>query len=351
LDLLRREDVSWTSTRITPRMRLAYYSALIDGTRAIQRLVLVGVLLATLAGAGMPVAGPGAVLAGAWAGQMGLRLFARWLASRGAGFNPWIVADLRLLGTELVTGWRVLRGRLVDEELHDRAPGRRLRSLLLWTLHLALPIGVAVDALGLRRNPYGDPAMVAMVVAAGWLWLVAFQARTSLKLRQVRQSYRATEDLDVLNSSSELAVVGVSPFGVDVVSGHKLDVGDRLRLAFALPGADGTLTRMETSTVVRRCAKDGKRYVGYLRFSLITDEEMDRVIEYCAVVAGHREIRDVDLHLSARLISDWDSEDDVDEVDDVNEDAQASGSMSHLFRGQVSGRSLAGIGRRTPDGA
>jgi hypothetical protein len=131
-----------------------------------------------------------------------------------------------------------------------------------------------------------------------------------------------------------------------------MDVGDRLRLAFALPGADGTLTRMETTTVVRRCTKDGKRYVGYLRFSLITDEEMDRVIEYCAVVAGHREIRDVDLHLSAQLISDWDVEhegDEADELDEVDKDDRAPSSLSHLYRGQVSGRSLAGIGRQLPD--
>ena len=33
LDLLRRDDVSWSSTRITPRMRLAYWSPLIEATR------------------------------------------------------------------------------------------------------------------------------------------------------------------------------------------------------------------------------------------------------------------------------------------------------------------------------
>jgi hypothetical protein len=81
-----------------------------------------------------------------------------------------------------------------------------------------------------------------------------------------------------------------------------LEVGDRLRLAFSLPGADGSTTRLETATVVRRSSRDGKRFVGYLRFALITDEEMDRVIEYCAVVAGHREIRDSDVPLRGDLV-------------------------------------------------
>lgn len=302
LELLRRQDVSWSSTRITPRMRLAYWSALIDGTRAIQRLLLMAVLLATLAGVGLPIAGSGAVIFGAWAGQMGLRLFARAIAQRPTRFRPWILADIRLLTTELVVGWRVLRGQRMDEELHDPAPGQRFRRLFLWSVHAAMTVGIVTNGFGLRRNSYGDLAMAAMIAAAAWLAMVVFQAKSSIRFSQMRQSYRAVEELDVLNSVSGLAVVGVSPLGIDVVSKRKMEVGDRLRLAFSLPGADGSTTRLETATVVRRSARDGKRYVAYLRFALITDDEMDHVIEYCAVVAGHREIRDSDVRLHAQLV-------------------------------------------------
>jgi hypothetical protein len=302
LELLRREDVSWSSTRITPRMRLAYWSALIDGTRAGQRLLLISILLATLAGVGLPVAGPGLLILGAWAGQMGLRLSARWMAQRSTGFRPWIIADIRLLTTELVIGWRVLRGQRLEEELHDPAPGQSVRSLFLWSVHAALIAGVLANGLGLRRSSYGDLAMAVMLAAAAWLAIVVFQARRSARFGQMRQGFRATEELDVLNSDAGMAIVGVSPLGIHVVSKRKLEVGDRLRLAFSLPGADGSTTRLETATVVRRSSRDGKRYVGYLRFALITDEEMDRVIEYCAVVAGHREIRDSDVPLRGDLV-------------------------------------------------
>jgi hypothetical protein len=302
LALLRRKDLSWSSTRITPRMRVAYHSSLVDASRGIQRLVLIGVLLAALAGAGMPVAGPDAVLVGAWAGQMGIRLLARWLHYRPLRFHPWILTDLRLLATELVVAWRVRRGRPVDEDLQDRPPGIRLRGLLLWGLHISLPTGVASVALGLGSVAYDDPAVIGLSVASAWLWLVALQARLSLRLRQARQGYRATAELDVLRSPEGLAIVGLSPFGIDVVSRSKLEVGDRLRVAFMLPSADGSMTPMETAAVVRRAGRDGKNHVGYLRFALISDEEMDTVIEYCAVVARHREIRGDAVELSAELV-------------------------------------------------
>lgn len=303
LDLLRRDDVSWSSTRITPRMRLAYWSPLIEATRGVQRLLLIAVLMATILGFGLPIAAPATVFLGAWTAQMGARLLARWFAMRRVGFRYWIYGDLQLLATELVTAHQVLRGQHEEADLHDPAPGHRSREILHLVIRLALLTGIGSIAIGLREVPYGDFGIVAVIVCTAWVLFSVSQADAGLRLRQLRRTFRASESLDVLGDS-DLAVVGVSPFGVDVVSKQRMEVGDRSRVAIALPAADGSVSRFETATIVRRVSKDGGNYVAYLRFSQISDEEMDRVIEYTSVVAGHRAMRADDAlrHLAGELV-------------------------------------------------
>ncbi|MFQ5558386.1 MAG: glycosyltransferase, partial [Acidimicrobiales bacterium] len=291
LHLLRRRDVSWTSPRITPEMRVAYGSALVPVLRGVQRLALIGVLAVSLAGLGLPVAGPVAPLAVFWGARMALGLAARRRATRSVGFTPWITTDLNLMTTDLAVASRALRRRPLTADLMDDPPGLGARGRLLAFVQIGLGVEVALLASGTLRAPYGGAAMIGMLGGAAWFVASAFDARALLRMRQRRQGFRAEERLPVLAGDSDIWVVGVSPLGVDVVSGRPLRVGAIHRLVFGLPQAGGSRVSFSATTEVRRRSRHGDRHVGYLRFAHITDEEMDQIIEYCAVVAGQRAIR------------------------------------------------------------
>ena len=124
-----------------------------------------------------------------------------------------------------------------------------------------------------------------------WLIVMVAQANMVPGLRQVRQNFRTFEALEVLASKSPMSVIGVSPFGIGVVSEASLEVGTRIRLAFGLPQADGELARIEVATRVKRSSPEGTHHVAYLAFALLTDDQMDRVIEYCSVVSAMRALR------------------------------------------------------------
>ena len=91
-----------------------------------------------------------------------------------------------------------------------------------------------------------------------------------------------------------MAVVGVSPFGIDVLSRVPLRVGQRVHIAFELPRADGSSLRFDCPTAVKRVEPHGNHHSAYLRFAQLSDTEVDLITEYCAVVAGTRQLRDPD---------------------------------------------------------
>jgi len=277
------------STRISRRV---YRLADIHVGRAIQRLVLIGVLFATMYSSALPLVADPIVLTALWGTWMGSSLMLRRKATASLGFVPWITNDLRLLTTDLAVALRALPGRELNSELIEPAPGRKARSVLLIGLQVFLAATMAAFGMGILRPSHGDFATLVTLALSGWLWVMTLQARSALKLRQVRQSFRSFEQLDVFASESKMAVIGVSPFGVDVVSAAPLKVGQRIRLAFGLPQADGSTVRLECSTAVRRATREGQHHVGYLRFALLDDEQMDRITEYLSVVSGHRMLRD-----------------------------------------------------------
>ncbi len=302
------------STRMSRRV---YRTADIHVGRAIQRLVLVGVLLTTMYTSSLPLVADPVVLALLWGAWMGSSMLLRRQATAPLGFTPWITNDLRLLATDLAVAVRALSGRDLQSELGEPAPGRKARTVLLIGLQVVIAATLAGFGLGILRPTHGDFATFVTLWFSAWLWVMVLRARSALKLRQVRRSFRTFEQLDVFASESKMGISGVSPFGVDVVSAAQLTVGQKVRLAFGLPQADGSVVRIECSTSVRRAARDGKHHVAYLRFAPLDDEQMDRITEYLSVVAGHRMLRDTDGGIDAvpglaEVIPDHDTTDDVE---------------------------------------
>ena len=281
----RNEHASRLSRRI-------YRSADLLVGRSIQRLVLIGVLLATLYSSSLPLVADAPVLIGLWGLWQISSMLYRREAQAPIGFTNWMSNDLRLLATDLHVAVRALPGRPLDVDLVDPAPGRLTRRVVLTSLQVVLGVSLALFGMGIVRPLHGDFATLAALSLTAWLWTMTFQARAALRLRQVRQNFRAVARLDVLAGEAGLAVVGVSPFGLDVVSSSSLRPGENVRIAFALPQTDGASLRFECPSAVRRVSRIGDRYAAYLRFAQLSDAEVDQITEYCSVVAGVGELRD-----------------------------------------------------------
>lgn len=277
------------ATRLSRRV---YRSADLLVGRSIQRLVLIGVLFGTLYSSALPLVADPLVLIGLWGLWQGSSMLYRRVAQAPIGFTNWMSNDLRLLATDLHVAVRALPGRPLDIELVEPAPGRLSRRIVLTGLQVTLGLSLVLFGTGIVRPTHGDFATLAVLALTAWLWVMSFQARAALKLRQVRQNFRARDQLEVLASDGELAVVGVSPFGLDVVSATPLETGATVRIAFALPQADGSSLRFECPTAVRRVSTNGNQCTGYLRFAQLSDAEVDQITEYCSVVAGISELRD-----------------------------------------------------------
>ncbi len=276
------------SSRLSRRV---YRVADIHVGRAIQRLVLIGVLLATIYTSSLPLVADPIILTMLWGCWMTSSVLLRRRATAPIGFTPWIINDLRLLTTDLAVAFSALRGAELKSDLIEPAPGRRSRSVLLLGLQVMLAATLALFGTGALRPAHGDFATLVTLGMCAWFWVVTQQARSALRRRQHRRNFRSFEELDVFASESKMSVFGVSPFGVDVLSASPLKVGQKNRLAFGLPQTDGSIVRLECSTSVRRAARDGKHTIAYLRFAHLDDDQMDRIIEYLSVVAGHRQLR------------------------------------------------------------
>ncbi|GEM_PF-2002983 len=281
----RRNDYATLTSRRVYRLADIYVG------RAIQRLVLFGILFATMYSSSLPLVADPRVLVSLWGTWMGLSILLRRRATRAVGFVPWITNDLRLMATDLAVAWRALPGRDLIPELVDRPPGRAARRVLFLALQFGLGFSLALFGLGIVRPSHGDFASLAALGITLWLFVMSLQARSALRLRQVRQTFRTFEELDVFASESRMGVIGMSPFGIDVVSSSALKEGSKLRLAFGLPQPTGSIERIEVSTTVRRSARDGSHHVAYLSFAQLSDDQMDRITEYCSVMAGLRTLR------------------------------------------------------------
>jgi hypothetical protein len=195
------------------------------------------------------------------------------------------------MATDLTVVGNTLRRRPFASELIDAAPGLRLRALMMNGLLVSTAIVIVVHGLMLVDAPMGDLAMIALLLSAVWLFGAVIHARQSLQQHQRRMGFRASTNVAVVSAEAPMTVVGISPLGLDVVSSSPLWVGAPHRLVIDLPRADGTTNFLDASTIVRHSSRDHNEHVAFLRFAQMSDVETDRLIEYCAVVDGHHDLR------------------------------------------------------------
>ena len=292
LSVLVDEEAPRRNEHATRLRRRVYRTADVLVGRSVQRVVLIGLLFWVMYSSSVPLVADPRMLLGLWGAWQVSSLVYRRATQESIGFASWMSNDLRLLATDLRVAARALPGRPLDIDLVDPAPGRLGRKVFLAVLQGALVISLLAFGTGLLRPSQGDFVTLATLAIAGWLLVATIQAGAALRLRQMRQNFRAADVLTVLAADGDLAIVGVSPFGLDVVSATPLDVGQTIRVAFALPQVDGTSRRFECPTAVRRTSGQGDPRIAYLRFAQLSDAEVDQITEYCAVMAGMSELRD-----------------------------------------------------------
>ena len=292
LSVLVDDEAPRRNEHATRLRRRVYRTADLLVGRSLQRVVLIGLLFWVMYSSSLPMVADPRLLLPLWGAWQLSSLGYRRVAQGSIGFAGWVGNDLRLLATDLHVAFRALPGRPLDSDLVDPAPGRRGRKVFLTVLQVALGVSLLGFGTGLLRPSHGDFVTLATLSITAWLLLSTVQANAALRLRQMRQNFRASEELHVLAADGDLVIVGVSPFGLDVVSATPLEVGQNIRVAFALPQVDGSTRRFECPTAVRRTSRAGKRRFAYLRFAQLSDAEVDQITEYCAVMAGVGELRD-----------------------------------------------------------
>lgn len=292
LSVLVDDEAPRRNEHATRLRRRVYRTADLLVGRSVQRVVLIGLLFWVLYSSSVPFVADPRMLLGLWGAWQLSSLRYRRAAQESIGFATWMSNDLRLLATDLRVAARALPGRPLDIDLVDPAPGRLGRRVFLTVLQCALTISLLAFGTGILRPSQSDFVILAALALAAWLLVTTIQASAVLRFRQMRQSFRTADELPVLAADGDLAIVGVSPFGLDVRSATPLDVGQNIRVAFALPQVDGTTRRFECPTVVRRTAGKGNSRLAYLRFAQLSDAGVDQITEYCTVMAGVSEFRD-----------------------------------------------------------
>ena len=307
LELLRRTDVSWASTRITPSMRLAYMAPAVGALAGLQRLALLLVLLATAWGVGLPLVGAGVILVPLWATQMGLRLATRVSTTSALDALPLLVRDLLLAPTDLAVAWRAVRRRPLITELVDEAPGQRARFFIV-PVTQALLVMSLLAALGGRV--VGDGSLARFVViGATVIGLVAtVTAQLLVRRRQQRSEYRALLALPIEGSSPRMTAVAMTPFDLEITTSEPLETGTSYRLVLRLRCAGGDHRSVPVAASVRPTSGGRSRPSALLRFALGDDEQMDALIDYCAIVNGRQVLRGIldEESLSIEVVgADW----------------------------------------------
>lgn len=280
--------------RGVPRLERLALAAAWAGPIAVLRLaVIVGLAVAVAGTSASPVGGPTTFVAAFWAVRVAAMTGARAALLAPVGWRAWVAGDIRRGATDLCCAVTALRLRPLDASLTDTPPGFVGRRLLGLVCAAGGAVAAVAIGLGLVRTDHSDLVLFGAVTAGGWLVGAVVQARAALRLRQERRSFRTFGELPVVAAvgGRDIRVIGVSPFGLDIVSSTPLRRGAKLHLVVDLPRADGTTVRFATPGVVRRVSSGPEGHVAYVRFAHLDDEHADLVAEYCAVVAGMAAMR------------------------------------------------------------
>jgi hypothetical protein len=262
---------------------VAEWSAIVAPLRAAQRVALLVVIWAVLLGSVVPINASGAVLLAAFSVRVGAGLAARYLATRGRGFEPWLLNDLRVLPADLAVGLHAFDAGWFPPPRTARPPGSGASRFVPRALQAFTSLTIMAAVSGFVRVAPGVRGLVA--IAGGIVFLTASNlARRELRRTQFRLWYRADVDLVAFDDPT-VRVVGLSPFGFDVLCSAPLEVGASFAVttAIAHPGIGDIDVRLHG--LVQRAGPVDEGWAAYVKFDGIDDTTEDAVLEFLAVTS------------------------------------------------------------------
>ena len=290
LSMLERPDSPIVRDYVSGLRQRAYLFVDFYLAASLQKTVLLVALLFSAVTGALPASGSAPLLALLFTAWHASSIWARWHALR-KGFAPWFSSDLRLLTTNAVVGWASRVRRPLNNDLVDPAPGESQRRVLMNVLPVVFGLAALVSGLSLFGQDNTQFEVGVIVAFCLLVAATAIDARLALRERQGRRSFRAQEELEVRASLTSLAVVGVSVSGIDLLSAQRMVPGSRVRVSFALPRVDQEPQEMNVFTTVKRVDETAAGWRAYAQFHLLSANEMDRLLEYVAVISGVSSLR------------------------------------------------------------
>jgi hypothetical protein len=263
---------------------LAEWSILFTPLRAMQRLAIVGLVWAVLLGSITPFVVSSSTLLVAWSVRISLGVLARVAVSREAGYEPWILNDIRLLTTDLAVGFGSLRRHWRTPAASAAPPGAGVLRVFPRVLQSSTVLVVMATALGFVRISTTNGAALMAVALGIWFLTASSLGRRGVGRAQFRTSYRTDAELGVV-SPQGLAVIGMSPVGLDVLSSEPLGVGASLTVALLLPTPNGTTPLVRLHGTVRRIGTVAEGWAAYAPFTGLDEASEDAVLEYVSVAS------------------------------------------------------------------
>jgi hypothetical protein len=271
---------------------VAEWSALVAPLRAVQRVALLVVVWAVLLSSAVPIDAPGTVLLAAFSARVVAGVVARYLATRGRGFEPWLLNDLRVLPADLAVGARTFDGDWNPPPRAARPPGGGVLRFLPRALQGFTSLTIMAVASGFVRVAPGARGLVA--VAGGVVFLTASNlARRELRRTQFRLWHRADVDLVAVDDPT-IRVVGLSPFGFDVLCPAPILVGSSFGVVAVVAHPIVGSIEVRLRGRVQRAGAVDEGWAAYVKFDGIDDATEDAVLEFLAATSyTGRPINDV----------------------------------------------------------
>lgn len=306
LAVFRTSENPITCRGLSLAQRSSYLASLLHYFSGLQRLLLLGVLITTLALGALPMRASVVVLAGLWL-PWSICAFIATLALARRTLGPLDSSRYGLLtmGINVRAVSALLRKRtgafhVTPKEGVDVGGLRVLRMLGLVSVVASILLGSwllrVLDVVGALELPDLPAFATAVVLVLGaWeLYCVGRALIPIVRRRQLRARFRMPSELRarVAGTTVRVAIRDVTPDGLAFESAVAHPPGREVRLLTRLPDARGTLHDLVLPVEVRSCseaADDGQYRVGcgILELDPATRE---RLVEFCDIVLAGQQL-------------------------------------------------------------
>ncbi len=300
---LRTADSPVWAGGLTLGARLGHASLLIRPTMAIQKVLMISVLLVTLFTGALPLQASVYELAFLAVPYLVLGGAGRVILGRGR-LEPgdWTKQDLRYLGVHLTAMAGALFGsssrfRYVPKEPTTSGGVAALSKLRFLTgLLIALVAGMAFRTVAVSRDPGSLRGLALLVVfaLAGWLVVQIMDVLGILsRHRQRRRRFRVLTDMQAVLDDTIVNVLDISPLGMGLETARRYEIGDDVTVMGTLADATGSTQMLELPGIVRNSSEIEERSTWRIgvEFTGLDTPSSDLLIWFCAVAHPFHSLR------------------------------------------------------------